>query len=115
MADYVTLGVTVMSSAAAGWVVGWATKKLLSVIEAFVALETMILLGLGWLGIVTFNVDALLYWVGWLSQKIWGSVDMNALVNTFGVMLVPGFIGFLLGLAKSPSYSHKEVVSEWIE
>jgi len=104
MVDFTTLGLTVVGGFSFGYVVGWAIKKMVGVIEAFAAFEVLIFGFLAATGVITFNPQAALALLGWFSQKIFGAISLDALVTTFGTVTIPTVAGMLFGLVHS-SYS----------
>jgi uncharacterized membrane protein (Fun14 family) len=100
--DPVALAVTVLSSGALGYVTGWALKKLIGVIEVVAAMAFLFLGGLSALGIVTVNVGAALYWLGWLAEKIWGAADWGSILAAGGIWTGSFLAGLIIGLAKAP-------------
>lgn len=119
MADYVALAVSLLSTAGIGYVSGWAFKRLLGVIETFLAVVFLMFGGAAALGIITVNPERILYWLGWASEKIWGLVDVNAILATAGSWLMAFTAGFILGLAKGAPASalsgRLAEASEWLE
>jgi uncharacterized membrane protein (Fun14 family) len=117
MVDFTTLGLTVVGGFSFGYVIGWAIKKMVGVIEAFAAFEVLILGFLAATGVITFNPQAALALIGWFSQKIFGAISLDTLATTFGTITIPMVAGTFFGLAHS-SYSltkHDFEDLEWFE
>ncbi|WP_288005804.1 hypothetical protein [Thermofilum sp.] len=117
MVDFTTLGLTVVGGFSFGYVIGWAIKKMVGVIEAFAAFEVLILGFLAATGVITFNPQAALALIGWFSQKIFGAISLDTLVTTFGTITIPMVTGTFFGLIHS-SYSltkHDFEDLEWFE
>jgi uncharacterized membrane protein (Fun14 family) len=117
MVDFATLGLTVVGGFSFGYVIGWAIKRMIGVIEAFAAFEVLILGFLAATGVITFNPQAALALIGWLSQKIFGAISLDTLVTTFGTITIPMVAGMFFGLVHS-SYSlakHDFEDLEWFE
>jgi uncharacterized membrane protein (Fun14 family) len=117
--DYAALAVSLLTTAGIGYVSGWAFKRLLGVIETFLAIVFLMFGGAAALGIITVNPGRLLYWIGWASEKIWGLVDGNTILATAGSWLMAFTAGFILGLAKGAPASalsgRLAEASEWLE
>jgi uncharacterized membrane protein (Fun14 family) len=117
MIDFPTLGLTVIGGFSFGYVIGWAIKKMVGVIEAFVAFEVLVLGFLAATGVITFNPQAALELIGWFSQKIFGVISLDTLVTTFGTITIPVMAGMFFGLAHG-SHSlakHDFEDLEWFE
>lgn len=104
MVDFTTLGLTVVGGFSFGYVIGWAIKKMIGVIEAFAAFEVLILGFLATTGVITFNPQAALALIGWFSEKIFGAISLDALITTFGTVTIPTVAGMFFGMVHS-SYS----------
>ncbi|MCI4408908.1 MAG: hypothetical protein JHC26_07430 [Thermofilum sp.] len=117
MVDFTTLGLTVVGGFSFGYVVGWAIKKMVGVIEAFAAFEVLIFGFLATTGVITFNPQAALSLIGWFSQKIFGAISLDTLVTTFGTVTIPTVAGTLFGLVHSSHsltrYDFENL--EWLE
>lgn len=101
MVDFTTLGLTVVGGFSFGYVVGWAIKKMMGVIEAFAAFEVLVLGFLAATGVITINPQAALSLVGWLSEKIFGAISPDMLVTALGTVTVPAVAGMFVGLIYS--------------
>jgi uncharacterized membrane protein (Fun14 family) len=117
MVDFATLGLTVVGGFSFGYVIGWAIKKMVGVIEAFAAFEVLILGFLAATGVITFNPEAALALIGWFSQKIFGAISLDTLVTTFGAVTIPTLAGMFYGLVHSShSLTRYDFESlEWFE
>jgi uncharacterized membrane protein (Fun14 family) len=117
MVDFTSLGLTVLGGFSFGYIIGWAIRKMIGVIEAFAAFEVLILGFLAATGVITFNPQAALALIGWLSQRIFGAISLDTLVTAFGAVTIPTVAGMLFGLTHgSHSLSrHDFECSEWFE
>jgi uncharacterized membrane protein (Fun14 family) len=111
MVDFTTLGLTVVGGFSFGYVIGWAIKKMMGVIEAFAAFEVLVLGFLAATGVITINPQAALSLIGWLSEKIFGAITPDVLVTALGTVTVPAVAGMFVGLI----YSSRSLARHYFE
>lgn len=113
--DYYTLGISVVGSLSMGYVVGWALKKMVAVLEYVAALVVLLFGGAAMLGIITVNLHAAAYWLGWLADKVFGAVTADTLASVAASLGVPFLVGVAVGLSRSPARAAEPPETEWVE
>ncbi|MGC8987649.1 FUN14 domain-containing protein [Infirmifilum sp.] len=98
---------TMVASFGAGYAVGWALRRVVSVIETVVALYIAATAVLVYAGVVTVNFNALINMLEGIGSWLTNTVGTSAVVAALGVLGVPFSAGVVTGFmrARMPAFS----------
>lgn len=102
-------------SLGAGYLLGWATRKIVGVLETVVALYVGVTAVLVYTGVVTVNFAALVSLLGRLTELYRELEPALAGVMAAGTTLVPFAAGFAIGFFRSPSAQSGVLESVYLE